>query len=41
MRPALMNIGIDQLLNVTRNRRCGRSPILNCTSIDPNLGKAI
>jgi hypothetical protein len=33
-----MNVGVDQLLNVTRNRRCGRSPVCGCKTIDPHLG---
>jgi len=38
LQPARVGIGMGQLYNVTRNRRCGESPYVNCSSIDPNLG---
>jgi len=38
LQPAKINIGIAQLLGVTKNRRAGLSPYLSKGSIDPNLG---
>jgi len=38
LKPAKMNIGIAQLLGVTKNRRAGISPYVGPDTIDPNLG---
>jgi len=38
LQPAQMGIGTGYLVNVTRNRRCGISPVCKCDTIDPNLG---
>lgn len=37
MQPATIGIGHTELYGVTRNRRAGRSPYVNATTIDPNL----
>lgn len=37
LQPATIGIAHTNLTGVTRNRRAGRSPYVNSTTIDPNL----